>query len=95
MVTITGAVKVANIRKNPSVVVTHPDPAQPIIIEGWATVAPTTRADIRPLFQSKYDWDIEDDPEYSAVIEITPTKLMAWGDQGDGRWAGADLMKIW
>ncbi len=95
MVTTTGAVKVANIRKNPSVVVSHPDPAQPIIIEGWATVAPSTRSEIKPLFQTKYAWDIDNDPEYTTVIEITPIKLMAWGDQGEGRWAGAELMKIW
>jgi gamma-glutamylcyclotransferase (GGCT)/AIG2-like uncharacterized protein YtfP len=95
LVTTRDAVKVANIRKNPSVVATHPDTVQPIIIEGWATVAPTTWQAVKPLFQAKYDWDIDGDVEYNTVIEITPTKLIAWGDQGHGRWPGTDLMKIW
>jgi gamma-glutamylcyclotransferase (GGCT)/AIG2-like uncharacterized protein YtfP/general stress protein 26 len=95
LVTTREAIKVANIRKNPSVVATHPDTVHPIIIEGWATVAPSTWQAVKPLFQSKYDWDIDGDADYDTVIEITPTKLMAWGDQGHSRWPGAELMRIW
>ncbi len=49
---------------------------------------------LQPLFKAKYDWDIERSPEYDTIIEITPTKLMTWGEHGDGRWTGADLLKI-
>jgi gamma-glutamylcyclotransferase (GGCT)/AIG2-like uncharacterized protein YtfP/general stress protein 26 len=94
VVTTNDAVKTANIHQHPGVVLTHPDPDSPVILEGWATFATATRAHLQPLFKAKYDWDLERSPEYDTIIEITPTKLMTWGEHGDGRWTGADLLII-
>lgn len=88
VVTAPQAVKIANIRANPNVVVTHPDPLNPIIIEGTAALAQPMQAELRPLFQTKFDWDIATDAEYNTIIAVTPAKLMAWGQYGEGRWQG-------
>lgn len=92
--TLSSAVKRANILKNPSVVITHPDPVDPIIIEGWATPAGAMEQHVQPLFKAKYDWDISTDSDYDAIIEITPTKLIAWGKYGQGRWRGIDVLHL-
>lgn len=88
------AVKTANLKQNPSVVMCHPDPMNPVIIEGWGTFAPSRLNQLQPLFKTKYDWDIRTDQEYTTIIEITPLKLMAWGKYGDGRWPGQAVMQI-
>ncbi len=95
IVTKPGAVKSTNVAENPSVVITHPDPHSPVIIEGWATEANSLHAALQPHFKEKYDWDISTDQDYDTVLEITPTKLMAWGEHGEGRWQGVDVMQIW
>lgn len=89
------AVKTVNILENPNVVITHPDPVSPVIIEGWGTPAPALQSRLQPLFESKYNWNISTDPDYDTVIEITPTKLIAWGDYGQGRWPGIDVLQVW
>ncbi|MCX6050140.1 MAG: gamma-glutamylcyclotransferase [Chloroflexi bacterium] len=94
VVTMKNAVKVKNIAINPGVVITHPDPLDPVIIEGWATQAEPTPAQLRDLFLAKYDWDIANDTQTHVVLEITPTKLIAWGKYGEGKWHGADIMRI-
>jgi gamma-glutamylcyclotransferase (GGCT)/AIG2-like uncharacterized protein YtfP/general stress protein 26 len=94
IVTTIGAVKTANIRENPSVVIALPDPLNAVILEGWATLVNNPRPRLQPLFQAKYDWDLDDDDEYDTVIEITPTKLMAWGEHGEGRWSGVEVMRV-
>ncbi len=95
VITTAGAVKTTNIGENPGVVITHPDPVDPLIIEGWATLAPQVRSQIQPLFQAKYAWDINKSPEYDTIIEITPIKLLAWGKHGTGRWTGAEVLRVW
>lgn len=94
---VTGAntVRAANIEENPSIVVTHPDPANALIIEGWATAANHLRSVLQPLFWAKYHWDIRNDPGYDRVLEITPTKLLAWGSYGEGKWSGQDVLRVW
>jgi general stress protein 26 len=94
IITDPKSVKVANIRHHPAVVVTHPDPLNPIIVEGVAQLAPDRLADISARFQAKYDWDPSQDAQYGAVLEITPSKLMAWGKYGEGRWSGEDVVRI-
>ena len=95
VVTTSNAVKKVNILNNPSVVIAHPDPVDPTIIEGWGTFASGMRAQLQPLLLEKYDWDLYTDEEYDTIIEITPTKLMAWGKYGEGRWSGVELMQVW
>lgn len=94
VVTTSTAIKVENILENPGVVMTHPDPMDPVIIEGWATLAQSMRPQLRPLFKAKHDWDIDSSPEYDTVLEIIPTKLLAWGKHGEGRWSGSEAMRV-
>ncbi|MCO6450138.1 MAG: gamma-glutamylcyclotransferase [Caldilineales bacterium] len=93
VVTTRGAVKTTNIAANPAVVITHPDPLNPIIIEGWATETGFRREELHPLFLDKYQWDIATDEEYDTILEIVPTRFLAWGKYGDGRWTGAEIMR--
>jgi hypothetical protein len=58
-----------------------------------AALAPEARPHIRPFFQAKYDWDIVESPDYNAVIAVTPTKLLAWGQYGEGRWQGPAIAR--
>jgi general stress protein 26 len=88
------AVKTRNIQANPFVTITYPDPMDVIIIEGEARLVAGLTAVLQPHFQQKYEWDIASDEAYTAVIEITPTKLTAWGAAGAAvrqTWSGADL----
>ncbi len=94
VMTTSSTVKVANIEYRPGVTITHPDAVDPIIIEGWALMAPGKRTLLRPLFLEKYDWDIDTSPEYDRLIEITPTRLLAGGRYGEGRWTGSQLLQI-
>jgi len=94
VVTHPGSVKIGNIRLHPGVVVTHPDVSDTVIIEGTAVERPEMRDILGPLFRAKYDWFIEKDPEWDAIIEVTPSKLMAWGQYGEGRWRGEEISKI-
>ncbi|MFQ5794894.1 MAG: hypothetical protein ACE5JP_07580, partial [Candidatus Bipolaricaulia bacterium] len=94
VVTTSNAVKAANILEHPGVVIAHPDPLDPVIIEGWATPADVARPRLRPLFKAKYGWDINSSPDYDVIIEITPTKLLAWGNHGEGRWPGTEVLRV-
>ncbi|MCL4266840.1 MAG: pyridoxamine 5'-phosphate oxidase family protein [Anaerolineae bacterium] len=88
------AVKTRNIQANRFVTMTYPDPMDVIIIEGEARLVEGMTAVLRPQFQQKYDWDIVSDGEYTAVIEITPTKLMAWNADAAQRqtWTGEEIV---
>lgn len=95
VVTPAQSVKVNNIAENPNVVITHPDPMNALIIEGWATAANHLRQALRPLFLEKYNWDLAGDNSHDTVLEITPTKLLAWGKYGEGKWPGQAVLRIW
>jgi uncharacterized pyridoxamine 5'-phosphate oxidase family protein len=77
--------KFANLVQNQNVALALPDAANVIIIEGEAHTA--ERALIEPLaehFYHKYEWDFRyDDTADWRLIEITPFKIMAWGDGYD------------
>jgi general stress protein 26 len=97
VVTVLSAVKVANIDHNPYVVLTHPDPHSAIIIDGKAKIVSGMEDELRPLFKAKYDWDIATDDAYNTIIEITPEKVLAWGEEGAGhrqRWRGEEIVGL-
>ena len=94
VVTTGNAVKVRNIAANPQVVIALPDPIDPLIIEGVASLKQTVSPDIAVQFKAKYDWDPTTDTEYSALIEIEPSKVIAWGKYGEGRWTAADVREL-
>ncbi len=87
------SVKAGNIRENPAVVINLPDPVEPVILEGWATTVNSRRSIVKPLFKGKYDWDIDSDPDYDTLLEITPLKLLSWDGQDQRRWRGITIMQ--
>lgn len=86
VVTSHASVRAANIRVNPAVSLALADTSNALIIEGYAQAAPALRPQLQPLFLAKYNWDIATDPAYDDIIEITPRKIIAWGEHGEGRW---------
>ncbi|MEM7125198.1 MAG: pyridoxamine 5'-phosphate oxidase family protein [Chloroflexota bacterium] len=91
LVTPATSVKVANLKKNPSVSIAHPDPSDVIIIEGQAVIADGMTETLKPLFQEKYQWDISTDRDYNTIVEITPLRMMAWNNSPVQRWGRAEL----
>jgi len=77
--------KYANMFNNQNVALALPDPMNVLVIEGEAHSA--GKELIAPLaehFFNKYNWDFrEDDTADWRLIEITPRKIMAWGDGYD------------
>ena len=80
--------KFANLRGNQSVALALPDAMNVIVIEGEAHVAPRAAIDqLADFFFNKYEWDFRyDDSAKWQLIEITPLKILAWGDghEADG-----------
>ena len=73
------SVKVRNIRARPIATVALESGNQPVIAEGTARVLhrpyPPSVAD---EFVRKFDWDLDAEPEYDALVEITPTRWLRW-----------------
>ncbi len=87
VLTRRAAVRARNLVANPSVSLSLADPINVLIIEGRAEVAPRLPDSVRAAFQVKYNWDVLSDEEYQLIIRVVPSKLMAWGNHGEGRWA--------
>lgn len=77
--------KFANLYHNQKIALALPDPLAVVIIEGEAHVADHKTVDIlADYFYHKYEWDFRyDDAALWRLIEITPHKMMAWGDGYD------------
>jgi len=78
--TAPGSIKSRNIRRNPHVALALEEGMNPVICEGTATALPAPwPAGVVAVFQQKYDWEITpDDEEYTELLEVTPTKWLAW-----------------
>lgn len=86
VVTQSTAVRSRNIAFQPAVSLSLPDPINVLIVEGTARVTPEQKDALNPLFKAKYNWEFTNDNPYNVIIEVTPTKILAWGADGDGRW---------
>lgn len=77
--------KFANMRHNQRVALALPDPDQVIIIEGEAHIPDYRVADeLADNFYNKYEWDFRyDDSATWRLIEVTPQRILAWGDEYD------------
>lgn len=77
--------KFANLRHNQQITAALPDTDWVTIIEGEAHVADReTVAALGDYFYHKYEWDFRyDDTAVMRLIEITPYKILAWGDDFD------------
>lgn len=87
VVTRRTAVRAANIRANAAVSLALADTSNALIIEGVARPAAEMCDALRPLFLTKYDWDIATDAEYDDIIQVRPRKVLSWGSYGEGRWS--------
>jgi general stress protein 26 len=78
--------KFANLRANQNVALSLPDAANVIIIEGEAHIADRQTVEVvADYFFHKYEWDFRyDDVSDWRLIEVTPYKILAWGDGYDG-----------
>lgn len=92
VVSTPNSVRVRNIAHNPAVSLSLPDPMDVLIFEGTARLVAQgaetveTAEALRPLFQAQYNWDIGTDSSYTAIIQVQPAKIMAWGGvHGDVR----------
>jgi len=86
--------QVKDILENPAVSITHPDPENPIIVEGWATPVMAMISKIELEWKSKYGADIDDKFQDSALVEITPLVLRAQGKYGEGEWRGREIRTV-
>lgn len=84
----TGATtqKFNNMFGNQNVALALPDPMNVIIIEGEAHTANRALIDsLAEHFYHKYEWDFRYDTSADwRLIEITPFKILAWGNGFDG-----------
>jgi general stress protein 26 len=76
--------KYANLIHNQMVSLALPDPSNVLIIEGEAHIAAQQTVDkVADNFYYKYEWDFRYDEANFRLIEITPHKILAWGDGYD------------
>jgi hypothetical protein len=81
----TDSQKFANLRINQAVAVALSDSESVVIVEGEAHGADRSTADkLAEYFFHKYEWDFRyDETADWRLIEITPFKILAWGDGYD------------
>jgi general stress protein 26 len=74
--------KFSNLRSNQVVSLALPDSDKVVLLEGEAHVADRNTTDkLGDYFFNKYEWDFRyDDTADWRLVEITPHKIMAWGD---------------
>lgn len=77
--------KFANLRQNQQVALALPDADSVVIIEGEAHAANRQAVDkLGEYFFHKYEWDFRyDETADWRLVEITPHKILAWGDGYD------------
>ncbi|MBU6359286.1 MAG: pyridoxamine 5'-phosphate oxidase family protein [Chloroflexota bacterium] len=73
------AVKTRNLTANPNVAFSLENGDKPAIGEGVAKLleAPFP-TEIVAAFKTKYNWDMNTDPGYTALFEIAPQKWLSW-----------------
>lgn len=76
--------KYYNLVHNQMVSLSLPDPQNVLTIEGEAHIAQRPIIDTAAeYFYHKYEWDFRYDENGYRLVEITPHKILAWGDGYD------------
>ncbi len=81
----TDTQKWVNLLSNQRVSLALPDTQRVILIEGEAHAANrATTEELAEYFFNKYEWDFRfDDSTTWRLVEVTPLKILAWGDGFD------------
>lgn len=82
----TDTQKFTNLRANQAVALALPDTESVVILEGEAHAADRKTTDkLGEYFFNKYEWDFRYDEDADwRLVEITPHRIMAWGDGFEG-----------
>ncbi len=82
----TDTQKFANLRFNQAVALALPDTESVVILEGEAHATDRKTSDkLGEYFFNKYEWDFRYDEDADwRLVEITPHRIMAWGDGFEG-----------
>lgn len=73
--TQSSSVKVRNVRQDPRVVVALESGSDPVAANGLARCLERPFPEpVKVEFMRKFDWDLDDEPEYDVLIEVEPTK---------------------
>lgn len=84
------SVKMRNLRHQPRVALSLQNAMDAVLVEGTARPAPELDGELAPHFVQKFDWDFREDAEYGGLVQITPTKILAW--QGSSREEARQLL---
>ena len=77
--TSSKAVKARNVRATAKASVALESGSQPMVVEGEARVLGRPYpASVAAEFERKFDWDLDSEPEYDALIEVAPTRWLRW-----------------
>lgn len=82
----TDTQKFSNLHANQAVALALPDPESVLILEGEAHAADRNTTDkLGEYFFNKYEWDFRYDEDADwRLVEITPHRILAWGDGFEG-----------
>ena len=82
----TDTQKFTNLRFNQAVALALPDTERVVILEGEAHATDRKTSDkLGEYFFNKYEWDFRYDEDADwRLVEITPHRIMAWGDGFEG-----------
>jgi F420H(2)-dependent biliverdin reductase len=73
------SVKGKNLGHNSRVALALEGGTHPVICEGTAQfLAQPWPSAVVETFRSKYDWDITEETQYTALVEITPARWLEW-----------------
>jgi hypothetical protein len=77
--TSSNSVKVRNVTAAPHACVALENGSRPLFVDGQARVLRRPFPEpVKAEFARKFDWDLDAEPEYDAVVEINPTRWRGW-----------------
>jgi hypothetical protein len=73
------SVKGRSLERNNRVALALEDGTHPVICEGSAQFLPKPWPPaVVEAFRSKYEWDITEETQYTALVEVTPARWLQW-----------------
>jgi nitroimidazol reductase NimA-like FMN-containing flavoprotein (pyridoxamine 5'-phosphate oxidase superfamily) len=72
------SVKANNLRHNSRVSLALEDGTNPVICQGNARLLEAAPSEVTAAFRAKYDWAIEEESQYTALVEVVPARWLVW-----------------